>query len=166
MEITYEDYYQLKCRVTELERQMKEQSKAAEQPSSKRIISLAKEVNEMPIHHLWVGKNDERLTAQYIKNGNSEVWLSFFKLALAIHTKAHDYAKGYSRKDGSVITVPIERTGLEPTKLSELSQAQLQVSLDMLNELIPIYNRYFKEQQRGVTVTELNGSVSFVPAKE
>ena len=71
----------------------------AEQPQSRRIVSLAKEVNEMPIHHLRVGKNDERLTAQYIKNGNSEVWLSFFKLALAIHTKAHDYAKGYSRKD-------------------------------------------------------------------
>ena len=165
MEITYEDYYQLKCRVTELERQMKEQSKAVEQPSSKRIISLAKEVNELPIHRLFVGKECGALTAQYIESGGSDVWLSFFKLALAIHTKVHDYAKEYSRKDGSVITVPVRGTGLEPTKLSELSQAQLQVSLDMLNELIPIYNRYFKEQQRGVTVTELNGSVSFVPAK-
>ena len=31
MEITFEEYYQLKCRVTELERKVEEQSKPTEQ---------------------------------------------------------------------------------------------------------------------------------------
>ena len=165
MEITFEDYYQLKCRVTELERKMEEQIKA-EQSSGKKIISLAKEVKEMPIHHLSVTKDYGELILQYANNGNSDVWLNFFKLALAIHTKPHDYAKRRNEFNGKVATEPIADTGLEPTRLSDLTQEQLQISVDMLDEIIPIYNRYFKECQRGVTVMELNGSVSFIPARD
>lgn len=165
MEITFEEYYQLKCRVTELERKVEEQSKSAEQKSNKKIVSLAKEVDELPISRLYVHKEHEKLDVRYDALCGGGAWINFFKLALGVHTKPHDYIRKLLA-NGRTSLEPVMGTDLEPTKIGDLTQEQLQISIDMLNEIVPIYNHYFKKLHRGVTITEVNGIICTAPAKD
>ena len=51
------------------------------------------------------------------------------------------------------------RCGEAPRKITEMSEEQIQVSVDMLNELIPIYNKYFQKTHETVLYSENNDGV-------
>ena len=51
------------------------------------------------------------------------------------------------------------RSGEAPRKITEMSEEQIQISIDMLNELIPIYNKYFQKTHETVLYSEKGNGV-------
>lgn len=162
MEISMEEYIALKNRVAELENKI-------DCVPCCRKPTFAYLVKETPIESLRL-VNDYNASegVEYSRMLNS-AWLLFSKLAKLIHTDDCSYKAERSRY------LYMHRPGIyyrsinipkAPTKISELSQKQLQISINMLDELIPIYNKYFKMVHTGVMVTELSGEKHFVKVQE
>lgn len=92
---------------------------------------LARMVKEMPIS--YIRNNHGKIRYEGSANGS---WTHFLALAKLIHQDAFFEKR---RHDGFVTTK------MKMPKLTELSTDELTESVDMLNEMIPIFNKYFRK---------------------
>lgn len=150
MEISREEYLELKRRIEELEKK---------QVASRAGMSKgwAYAVNELPIEkvHIKNWKNPHA-EAEYRGSGSLDAWMIFVKLAKQIHARTPKYRWKYDRclRDWFWIG----NDGIEaPKNYRDLTDEQKLISLEMLNELIPIYNKYFKELHPGIWIETKEG---------
>lgn len=147
MEITYEEYCELKNRVLTLE----EQLKAARLP--KKGVALAYLVKQRPISHIQPIDNKAIYGFRY-STMNSDAWLEFVKLAKIIHAPNYYYK---ARRMGDPVGYMNWFGDTKPPKtIEELTEEQLAASVAMLDEMIEIYNRYYKKIHPSVLVNRLN----------
>ena len=152
MEITYEEYCELKNRVLTLE----EQLKAARLP--KKGIALAYLVKQRPISHIQPIDNKAIYGFRY-STMNSDAWLEFVKLAKIIHAPNHYYKarrQDVSWKGNAIGYMSSSGDTKPPKTIEELTEEQLAASVAMLDEMIEIYNRYYKKIHPSVLVNRLN----------
>lgn len=157
MEISREEYLALTRRVEELE-------KRQNLPKSGYDRGWADWVNELPINILRLKstENDE-LSVEYEKSA-CDAWLAFSKLAKLVHTRSWSYKRTYSTHWGW--NWRSEGDNVVPKRYHELTDEQKAISLEMLNELIPIYNKYFKMTHPGLWVSHTSGERCYVDAEE
>lgn len=135
-EVNYEEYLALKKRVEELERR---QSKEVPLASG-----WAYAVTELPIHRAQLQENScyTKPIAYYNRSANSEAWKAFTNLAKLIHgtsvfhLTARNWCSPYYWRYQSIDA---------PRSHTALTYEQKLLSLEMLNELVPIYNKYYKK---------------------
>lgn len=131
MEISYEEYRDMKKRIEELER---EQAKAKVLPMKR----WAYQVNELPINRIRISESIGSIPFFRYSQEARETWEVFLRLAKHVHTRVTLYEEspihGWKRKTCDKI----------PRKYEGLTYEEQRLSIEMLNELIPIYNKYFK----------------------
>lgn len=157
MEISREEYLALTRRIEELEKER----------SMSKLLTYkcwAYAVNELPIEHIRVVETREPDIQLRYDAVARDTWGLFTKLAKRLHTpqweykaERHQWSGLYWRSSGP--TSP-------PKRYDDLSEAQKQLSLEMLNELVPIYNKYFKMAHPGTWVTDLCGERCFLEVRE
>lgn len=160
MEIPYEEYIQLKNRVSELEEQLK-------CSTGNRILNFSSLVDVMPISSIRL--IDDHDSSQGVKysdfiNGNG-AWDCFVKLAKLIHLKDPSYIAERRNWNKDLYYRSYDYKN-QPKRICDLTPEQVRVSINMMNELIAVYNRYFTELHKGVLVTELNGCTHFVEVED
>ena len=131
MEISYKEYRDLKRRIEELER---EQAKVKVLPMKR----WAYQVNELPIETIRQSGNICSVPFFRYSQEARETWEVFLKLAKHVHKIVTPYEEspiqGWTRKTSDTF----------PRKCEDLTYEERKLSIEMLNELIPIYNKYFK----------------------
>lgn len=140
LEISYEEYRDLKRRIEELER---EQAKAKVLPMKR----WAYQVNELPINTIRISENIGNIPFFRYSQEARETWEVFLKLAKHVNRRVAPYEEkkiygpgeltycyNWSKKSHDEI----------PKKYEDLTYEEQKLSIEMLNELIPIYNKYFK----------------------
>lgn len=155
MEISRSEYLALTRRIEELEKRQ-------------RSIGLphdrgwAYAVDELPIETVRMhGCRPAELRLYYAKEAR-DAWAAFTKLAKCIHhrdpviTKTRDCFGEAVYRDIWVGTT-------NPKKYADLTDEQKELSLAMLNELIPIYNKYFKAAHPHVAVNRHSEEMFFAP---
>lgn len=136
MEISEKEYYELQMQVMRLQSQV-ESMKIPKQTTMKDLV------NEQVISRVW-NLADDKPIFEY-RRFNSDAWTQMLALAKLIHEPSPlfymDRTIGnYSPKSYIRSIFPKNR----PRKISDLTPEELAVSVQMLNEIIPIYNKYFK----------------------
>lgn len=148
MEITREEYLALTKRIEELEK---------ERALSKLFTykSWAYAVNELPIENIrTIDSHNDAIQLYYSKEAR-DTWLLFSKIAKFIHAPHFDFRAEYQSYNGFYWRQCSKKN--PPTRYMDLTDEQKQLSLEMLNELIPIYNKYYKMAHPGAWVTNLCG---------
>lgn len=139
MEISEKEYAELKEQI----RVLQEKVGGFENKPTREIKSL---VNELPISH--VRNTDESYPDFGFSTLNADVWKTFTDLAKAIHAPSYKFYLGVAYADGlgTKLKPYIRTTGDHnpPRKITDMTNEQIEISVSMLNELIPIYNKYFR----------------------
>lgn len=93
----------------------------------------------------------------YRRGYDQDVWNAFIKLAKAVHTKSPQYYMSTTCSGGydPYIRSTSEET---PRTVDQLSNEQIKISAEMLNEMIAIYNRYFMMLHEQVIYDPRDGS--------
>lgn len=135
-EVNYEEYIALKKRVEELEKRQTQDI-----PLSS---GWSYAVTELPISgtELYDKRSLEKPTVYYTK-GARDAWQAFTKLAKQIHEKNsyHLVPAGSWRRENYIWD---RKTLYAPKSHTALTYEEKLLSLEMLNELVPIYNKYYK----------------------
>lgn len=136
MEVSEKEYYELQMQVRTLKHQV-------DAMSSPRRTALKDLVKEQVISHVW-NLADDKPIFEY-RRFNSDAWTQMLALAKMIHDPSSLFymdrtINGYASKPYIRSIFPKNR----PRKISDLTPEELNVSVQMLNEIIPIYNKYFK----------------------
>lgn len=100
------------------------------------------------------------LPYEYIKNMEDDIpifvpvdcggdaWNTFLRLAKILHTQDWRFFMGsWVNRCDIIRTIGNHST---PTRISQLSSEQIFLSVQMLNELIPIYNKYFQKSHESI----------------
>lgn len=113
-------------------------------------VSIACNMKELPLQ-TPTNLYEDRPVFGFSNSTNSNAWLCFVRLAKLIHEKTdcHYMDRTYS---GSpyIRTETIKSCDRIPRKIEMLSQEEYQDSVDMLNEMVPIFNEYFKKNHQYV----------------
>lgn len=146
MEISEKEYYELKEQIQRLQLRVE----GINTPPK----DLRSRVEEHPINHVRNVVNDAPIF-DYSSQFTGDAWVLFVRLAKIIHrpsdkfymdtTRARGYGEPYIRS---------YRSGDAPRKITEMSEEQVQISVEMLNELIPIYNKYFRMTHQTVLYSD------------
>ncbi|WP_124067415.1 hypothetical protein [Clostridium sp. E02] len=139
MEISNEDYYALKTQVSTLQTQVNLMQ------APKKTTKLRDLLKEQVISRVTNLDNAKPIFGY--SDFNSDAWnQAFLLLAKIIHEPSNlfymDTACNGPYRARPYIRSLDKRGRLK--KVSDLTPEQLEVSVQMLDELIPIYNRYFK----------------------
>lgn len=132
MEISEKEYMDLLLQIEILKQ------KTQEIKPKKHIADL---INEKPISYV-MKTQDEYPDFHYSQNVSTDVWKHFFFIAKMIHSKSYKF-----QKDISCYGRPYIRcigTHEYPKKVTDMTEEEIRISVQMLDELIPIYNKYFK----------------------
>ncbi|MBR5584467.1 MAG: hypothetical protein IKT73_00835 [Anaerotignum sp.] len=152
VEVDYAEYIALKKRVEELERkQVKDVPLAS---------GWAYAVTELPIHHLGIDKfcSVKHPVVTY-KRGAYDAWKLFTSLAKQIHAvDTLHFTSCNSRYNGEQYRWRIEYHSA-PRSHTALTYEQKLLSLEMLNELVPIYNKYYKLAHPEADFFDVTGKV-------
>lgn len=141
-EVSYEEYLTLKRRVEELEAKQEKQEK--EIPLA---IGWAYAVRELPIYGVGLTKGCTfKKPVCYYKTGTGtgSAWTLFTGLAKQIHAEDTFRATNCTRNIDIGLYSWDKRSHTAPRVFNHLTYEQKLLSLQMLNELIPIYNKYYK----------------------
>ena len=151
MEISEKEYYELKEQVRQLQLKIEGVSSPPK--------DLRSRVVETPISHVR-NVEDSVPVFDYMYSSSDDAWIAFVKLAKLIH-KPSDKFYMDTTGFGSLETPYIRsyRCGEAPRKITEMSEEQVQTSVDMLNELIPIYNKYFQKTHETVLYSKNNDGI-------
>lgn len=148
MEISEKEYLELKEQIRRLQSKVDGISNPPK--------DLRSRVSETPISHVRNVKCDEPIF-DYAYSSCEASWVEFVKLAKLLHRPSDNFymdsafdCHGQDRKP----YIRSYRTGEALKKITEMSEEQIQVSIDMLNELIPIYNKYFRKTHQTVFYSE------------
>ncbi len=146
MEITQAEYMDLQNKIAELQAQVGDMAKKPRNTFAGRIA-------EEPMVCLTAESDYRGERVSVRSNCNSDAWLLFVKLAKLIHREDYRFVAdrtgpniGYLRSHGS---------RKAPTRIEQLSEEQFELSVNMLDEMIAVYNRYFKEIHKGVYLNNL-----------
>lgn len=142
MEISEKEYYELQMQVRLLQSRV-EGMKIPKQTTMKDLV------NEQVISRVW-NLADDKPIFEYSRS-NSDAWTQMLVLAKMIHEPSPLFYmdrtnNGYFSKPYIRSIFPKNR----PRKISDLTPEELTVSVQMLNEIIPIYNKYFKQMHQRV----------------
>ena len=145
MEISEREYLELKRRIEELENRW-----TTSTPLNK---GWAGAVDKMPREGIRMACFSDKTNppiANYI-NYSNDTWNLFVKLGKAIHEtpRIYEWRRSHFYKDWRWELVS---GGVRPKNFCDLSMDQREVSLNMLNELIAVYNKYFDMVQKGIIV--------------
>lgn len=139
MEISEREYLELRMQVRTL------QSQVDSMNAPKKKTSLKDAVREQVISSVW-NLDDAKPIFGY-SDANADAWLQMLALAKAIHEPSNlfymDKCYGYDRYNTRPYIRSISNKN-KYKKVSDLTPEQFAISVQMLDELIPIYNRYFK----------------------
>lgn len=144
MEISEKEYYELMSQVKVLKNQV-------ESMQSPRRTTLLDMMNEQVISHVR-NISDTKPIFGYCCN-SSEAWTVMMQLAKMVHKPSDlfymDQCCAYDRYH---MRPYIRSTSIKnsPRKIADLNAEQVNVSVQMLNEIIPIYNKYFKMMHKKV----------------
>lgn len=132
MEISLQDYCDLQRKVSELQDQVDSLTKAG------RTLTLADLVAELPIY----GVAFDGSSPHYRTGVSSPQWNAFILLAKKLHTSTPQFTqRRYTCNGSSYFDKSRE---IEPKRIADLTPDQVDLSVAMLNELIPIYNKYYE----------------------
>lgn len=139
MEISYEEYRDLKRRIEELER---EQAKAKVLPMKR----WAYQVNELPIATIRISEKIGSIPFFRYSQEARETWEIFLKLAKHVNKRITPYEEAKIYGHGEVYHYDWRKKSFDEVsrKCEDLTYEEQRLSIEMLNELIPIYNKYFK----------------------
>lgn len=139
MEISEREYQELKEQI----RVLQEKVGGFENKPTREIKSL---VNELPISHVM--NTDENYPNFEFSTLGTDAWKTFTDLAKSIHAPSYKFYLGTAYADfcGTRLKPYIRTLGNNnpPRKITDMTNEQINISVSMLNELIPIYNKYFK----------------------
>lgn len=79
---------------------------------------------------------------KYNNSQLTDVWKRFLYIAKAIHSKSYNFYMDKTIYGGSYIRCVGNHE--YPKKVTDMTKEEIQISVQMLDELIPIYNKYFK----------------------
>ena len=136
MEISEREYFELKEQVLQLQNKLDAIPKPAKY--------LRDRVAEVPISSVRNVVDDEPIfDYRYMSN---DAWTLFVKLSKMIHEPSDRFYMGTSSTYPTYGRPYIRsyKNGKAPAKIAEMTEEQVSISIDMLNELIPIYNKYFR----------------------
>lgn len=137
MEISEREYYQLREQVQTL------QGKVESMSASKRtnLLGAMNEAVISSVQNITAGKP----IFGYSRFNNNDVWPLLLQMAKAIHEPSNVFYMSTACPNGYPHPYIRSTAGArKPRKLTDLSESQFDLSAQMLNEMIPIYNRYFK----------------------
>lgn len=147
MEISEREYFELKEQV----RLLQEKVNGINKPRG----DLASQVSELPINYISNNVNDYP-DFKYFKSVGNDAWRVFIQLAKILHTtscKFHMEESSVRRGEPYIRSIGHHVT---PKRITEMTDDQIAVSIQMLNELIPIYNKYFMQTHEYVLYSDTN----------
>lgn len=151
MEISEKEYLELKEQVRQLQLKVEGVSSPPK--------DLRSRVADTPISHVR-NVEEGKPVFDYMHSSSDDSWIAFIKLAKLIHKPSDRF---YMDKSGFGTSekpyIRSYRSGEAPRKITEMSEEQIQISIDMLNELIPIYNKYFQKTHETVLYSEKGNGV-------
>lgn len=151
MEISEKEYYELKEQVRQLQLRIEGVSSPPK--------DLRSRVSETPISHVR-NVEDNAPVFDYMHSASDDAWIAFVKLAKIIHKPSDKFYMGTTYGFGREVPyIRSYRCGEAPRKITEMSEEQIQTSVDMLNELIPIYNKYFQKTHETVLYSKNNDGI-------
>lgn len=144
MEISEKEYYELQLQVRTLQHQV-------DAMSGPRKLSLKDLVSEQVLSGVR-NLEDNRPIFGY-SSFNSDSWNQFLALAKAVHEPSPlfymDKAPSYDRYHDRPYIRSTKPKNV-PKKIADLTPEQIKVSVQILDEIIPIYNQYFKQMHQRV----------------
>lgn len=139
MEISEMEYYQLKMQVQNLQ----EQVASIKEPKRTNLVSAMNEGVISKVTNIVDGKP----VFGYVTSCNSDVWPLMLQMAKSVHDPSDlfymDRSCVYPHLHRPYIRCIFQKSG-KVRKILDLTECQFELSAQMLNEIIPIYNRYFK----------------------
>lgn len=136
-EVSYEEYLTLKRRVEELE--------AKQEKEVPLTLGWAYAVRELPIYGVDLTKGCTfKKPVCYYETGTRSAWTLFTGLAKQIHAEDTFRATNCTRNIDIGLYSWDRRSHAAPRVFNHLTYEQKLLSLQMLNDLIPIYNKYYK----------------------
>lgn len=147
MEISEREYFELKEQVRVLQEKVNGIEKQRKQ--------LADLITEMPIGCVRNTMEDFP-DFKYEENGNSDAWNIFMKLAKLVHTSSWKFNLEQSYVHPWTKRIRLIGHNETPKRITELTAEQIDISVQMLNEMIPIYNKYFKQMHEYVLYCDTN----------
>lgn len=133
MEITEQEYYELKAQVELL----KQKVDGVKKPRA----DFASLVMEKPISYVR-NIEDSLPVFDYKWSASGDEWTLFLRLAKIIHRPNNLFYMDSCTRGPYIRSI---KKGCAPRKFTEMTEEQIELSVQMLNELIPIYNKYYKE---------------------
>jgi len=140
MEISEQEYYELKMQVSSLQNTVN----TLQSPKKTTIKDMLKEQVISGVSNL----EDARPVFGYCYGINSDAWTQLLlPLAKMIHDPSPLFYMGstpdfYSRRTKPYIRWDYPKNKVR--KIADLTPEQIEISVQMMDEIIPIYNRYYK----------------------
>ena len=144
MEISVKEYYELKEQVRILQEKVN--------GKFKKQNSFADLVDELPIEYVMKSVDDFP-EFKYIRNA-SDAWKVFTHLGRLIHAPSYNFYMSTANQYSTKPYIRCVGDNLAPRKIADLKDEQIKISVQMLNELIPIYDKYFKQTHQYVLYSE------------
>ena len=135
MEISEKEYFELKEQV----RILQEKVLGIDKPQK----SLSNLVSELPINFVRNSTN-EYPDFIYEKSAQADAWKLLTQIAKLIHSQSWKF---YMSTASPLTSIPYIRTlgnRDAPRRIADMTNEQIEISVSMLNEIIPIYNKYFR----------------------
>lgn len=111
-------------------------------------VSIACNVRELPLR-TPTNLYEDRPVFGFSNLTNENAWTCFVRLAKLVHEKPRLYYMKKNSYGNSYITSDTQKDSI-PRKIEMLSQEEYRDSVDMLNEMVPIFNKYFKKNHQYV----------------
>lgn len=134
MEISEKEYNELKLQIASLQNTVND----LQNPPKRNIKTMLKEQVIDGVHNM----NDEKPVFGYSRF-DSEVWKYLLEIGKAVHKPSRTFYMGTALHNRPYIRCDDIKKGI-PQKVKDLSQEQMEISVRMLDEIVPIYNRYYK----------------------
>lgn len=147
MEISEREYFELKEQV----RLLQEKVNGIKEPK-KELCNL---VSELPIHYIHKSTN-EYPDFKYTKDASSDAWKVFIQLAKILHTTSFKFVMDETRPGSRVPYIRCIGHHEIPKRITAMTNEQIAMSVQMLNEMIPIYNKYFMQTHEYVLYSNTN----------
>ena len=146
MEISEREYFELKEQV----RALQEKVNGIEKPK-RDFVSL---VSELPINAVR-NTVDDYPDFKYFRN-TTDAWRLFVQLAKIVHAESYKYYMSTTYPGSYKPYIRTIGKHEAPKRITDMTDEQITVSIQMLNELIPIYNKYFKQMHEYVLYSDTN----------
>jgi len=134
MEISEKEYNELKLQIATLQNTVND----LKNPPKRTIKTMLKEQVIDGIHNL----NNEKPVFGYSRF-DSKAWKFFLEVGKIIHEPTRTFYMGTALPNRPYIRTNDLNRNI-PQKVKDLSPEQMAISAKMLDEIIPIYNRYYK----------------------